>query len=128
MRRPVRVRLPGMPSATIRFRDGQHSSARVQTISVTGGLLRVLKPLSSGAVVEVLFSTHIGSVLAMAELLHPCSAAPIGLQPFRFIAMDSAELRKLRAAIASSWKTGRKPICVPLAVAGKPEMLAIAPE
>jgi len=82
----------------------------------------VLKPLSSGAVVEVLFSTHIGSVLAMAELLHPCSAAPIGLQPFRFIAMDSAELRKLRAAIASSWKTGRKPICVPLAVAGKPEM------
>jgi hypothetical protein len=36
--------------------------------------------------------------------------------------MDSAELRKLRAAIASSWKTGRKPICVPLAVVGKPEM------
>jgi len=52
--------------------------------------------------VELQFSTHIGSVLAMAELLSPCSAAPIGLQPFRFIAMDSAELRKLRAAIASS--------------------------
>ena len=101
-RRPVRVRLPGMPSATIRFGDGQHSSARLQTISVTGGLLRVLKPLSSGAVVELLFSTHIGTVLAMAELLSPCSAAPIGLQPFRFLAMDSAELQKLRAAIASS--------------------------
>ncbi len=51
---------------------------------------------------ELLFSTHIGSVLAMAELLSPCSAAPMGLQPFRFIAMDSAELRKLSAAIASS--------------------------
>ena len=100
--RPVRVRLPGMPSASIRFGDGQHSSARLQTISVTGGLLRVLKPLSSGAVVELLFSTHIGTVLAMAELLSPCSAAPIGLQPFRFLAMDSAELQKLRAAIASS--------------------------
>ena len=71
---------------------------------------------------ELLFSTHSGSVLALAELLSPCSAAPMGLQPFRFIALDSAELRKLRAAIASSWKTGRKPICVPLAVAGKPEM------
>ncbi len=71
---------------------------------------------------EMLFSTHIGSGLAMAELLRPCAAAPFGLQPFRFVAMDSAELRKLRAAIASSWKTGRKPICVPLAVAGKPEM------
>jgi hypothetical protein len=65
----------------------------------------VLKPLSSGAVVELMFSTHIGPVLAMAELLSPCSAAPIGLQPFRFIAMDNAELRKLRAAIALSQKT-----------------------
>ena len=62
----------------------------------------MLKPLSSGEVVELLFSTHIGSVLAMAELLSPCSAAPMGLQPFRFIALDSAELRKLSAAIASS--------------------------
>jgi hypothetical protein len=31
--------------------------------------------------VELMFSTHIGSVLAMAELLSPCLAAPIGLQP-----------------------------------------------
>ena len=100
--RPVRVQLPGMPSATIRFGDGERLSAKLQTISVTGGLLRVLKPLRSGAVVELLLSTHIGSVLAMAELLCPCSAAPIGLQPFRFIAMDGAELRKLCAAMASS--------------------------
>jgi len=90
-----------MPSATIRSGDGQSSSARLQTVSVTGGLLRVLKPFSPGAVVELLFSTNFGSVLAMAELLLPCSAAPIGLQPFRFIAMHSAELQKLRAAIAS---------------------------
>lgn len=53
---------------------------------------------------ELMFSSHIGPVLAMAELLSPCSAAPIGLQPFRFIATDNAELRKLRAAIASSQK------------------------
>jgi hypothetical protein len=113
-----------MPSATIRLGDGQHSSARLQTISVTGGLLQVLKPFTSGAVVELLFSTHIGSVLAMAELLSPCSSAPIGLQPFRFVAMDSTELRKLRAAIASSQKTeAETPICVPLAMeVGKPEM------
>lgn len=94
-----------MPSAAIRFGDGQRSSARLQTISITGGLLRVLKPLSSGEVVELLFSTLNGSVLAMAELLNPYSTAPIGLQPFRFIAMDSAELQKLRTAIASSPKT-----------------------
>jgi hypothetical protein len=100
-RRPVRVRLPGMPPTTMRFRDGQSSSARLQTISVTGGLLRVLKPLSPGEVVELMFLTRNGPVLALAELLSPCSATPVGLQPFRFIAMDDAELRKLSAAIAS---------------------------
>src|ERR1700732_2288236 len=101
-RRALRVRLPGMPQATVRFEDGQHPSARLQTISITGGLLRVLKPLSPGAVVEVMFCTHAGPVLAMAELLSPCSAMPIGLQPFRFIAMDDIDLETLRIAIASS--------------------------
>jgi hypothetical protein len=85
--------------------------------------------------VELLFSTHTGSVLAMAELLCPCSAAPIGLQPFRFIAMDSTELRKLRAAIASSQKTeAESPSASPWPWksanrrCGLPDALAIAPD
>jgi len=101
-RRALRVRLRGMPQATIRFEDGQHPSAKLQTISITGGLLRVLKPLSPGAVVEVMFLTDAGPVLGIAELLGPCSAVRIGLQPFRFIAMDDTDLRTLRIAIASS--------------------------
>ena len=100
--RALRVRLPGLPQATVRFEDGQRPSARLQTISVTGGLLRVLKPLSPGAVVEVMFLTDAGPVLGRAELLSPCSAMPIGLQPFRFIAMDDTDLETLRLAIASS--------------------------
>jgi hypothetical protein len=96
-----------MPRATIRFGDGQCTSARLQIISVTGGLLRVLKPLHSRAVVELMFSTSLGPVLAMAELLNPCTAAPIGLQPFRFIAINSAEVQTLRAAIALCLKTTR---------------------
>jgi hypothetical protein len=91
-----------MPQATIRFEDGQRVSARLQTVSITGGLLRVLKPLSPGAVVEVMFCTHAGPVLGMAELLSLCSAIPIGLQSFRFIAMDGIDLKTLRIAIASS--------------------------
>lgn len=100
--RAPRVRLPGMPQATIRFKDGQRPSARLQTVSITGGLLQVLKPLSPGAVVEVMFWTHAGPVLGMAELLNPCSAVRIGLQPFRFIVMDDTDLRTLSVAIASS--------------------------
>jgi len=52
--------------------------------------------------VELMFSTHVGPVLAMAELLSPRSASPIGLQPFRFITIERSELRTLRAAMASS--------------------------
>jgi hypothetical protein len=104
--RPARgiPKLPfdGMPSATIRFGDGQRSSARAQTISARGGLLRVLKPLNPGAVVELMFSTHVGPILAMAELLSPRAASPIGLQPFRFITIERSELRTLRAAMAPS--------------------------
>jgi hypothetical protein len=104
--RPARgvPKLPGggMPSATIRFGDGQRSSARLQTISAKGGLLRVLKPLNPGAVVELMFSTHAGPILAMAELLSPRSVSPIGLQPFRFVTIERSELRTLRAAMGLS--------------------------
>ncbi len=100
--RALRVRLPGMPQATIRFEDGQRPSAKLQSVSMTGGLLRVLKPLSPGAIVEVMFWTHVGPVLGIAELLGPCAAVRIGLQPFRFIAMHDTDLQTLRIAIASS--------------------------
>lgn len=98
--RPVRVQLPGMPPTSIRLENGQRSSAKLQTVSVTGGLLRVLKPLSPGAIVELFFPTQIGPVLGMAQMLMPCPSAPMGLQPFRFVALDRSDLRKLRAAIS----------------------------
>ncbi|MGA9390896.1 MAG: hypothetical protein WBV69_10660 [Candidatus Sulfotelmatobacter sp.] len=101
-RRALRVQLPNIPQVTIRFEDGQHLAARLQTVSVTGGLLRVLKPLNPGAVVEVMFCTHAGPVLGRAELLSPCSAVRIGLQPFRFTAVDKCDLRTLRIAIVSA--------------------------
>ena len=100
--RAPRARLTGMPPANIRLQDGQRATAKLQTISVTGGLLRVLKPLPAGALVEVMFPTQNGPVLGLAELLKPCFDAPIGLQPFRFISMDQTDLETLHTAIASS--------------------------
>ncbi len=89
-----------MPFTSIRFEDGRRLSAKLQTISLSGGLLRVLKPLSPGAIVELFFSTQTGPVLGLAQLLTPCACAPLGLQPFRFVALDRTDLLKLRAAIA----------------------------
>jgi hypothetical protein len=107
IRRALRVQLPGLPWASIRLEDGQCPLARVQTISITGGLLRVLKPLNPGAVVEVMVWTD-QPVLGMAVLLNPCSGpVSLGLQPFRFTAMDDIDLRRLRIAIALSQKCTR---------------------
>jgi hypothetical protein len=89
-----------MPPASIRLENGQRSTAKLQIISITGGLLRVLKPFSPGAIVELFFPTPTGPVLGMAQMLMPCPSAPIGLQPFRFVAIDNSDLRKLRAAIS----------------------------
>ena len=104
--RAPRVQLPGMPPANIRLQDGQRATAKLQTISVTGGLLRVLKPFTPGAIVELMFWTQSGPVLGLAELLGPCFDAPIGLQPFRFVAMDQTDLETLGAAIARSLASG----------------------
>ena len=104
--RAPRVRLPGMPSASLRLEDGQRATAKLQTISVTGGLLRVLKPLMTGAVVELMFSTQSGPVLGLAELLSPCFDAPIGLQPFRFISMDKSDRETLHQAVVSALMSG----------------------
>jgi hypothetical protein len=103
--RPVRVQLPGMPSTTIRLENGERSSARLQTVSVTGGLLRVLKPLSPGAIVELFFPTSIGPVLGRAEMLMPCVSAALGLQPFRFISLDHRDRSKLHGAISLCLQT-----------------------
>ena len=72
---------------------------------------------------ELMFSSHIGPVLAMAELLSPCSAAPIGLQPFRFIAWTrpGCENYALQLHRPRRWK--QKAHLRPLGcVVSKPEM------
>src|SRR5437868_14036658 len=100
---PVRstiLRQQFLPPARIQFENGQCSSARLQAVFGKGGLLRVLQPLSPGAIVELMISTRIGPVLAIARLLNPCSAAAIGLQAFRFVVIPEDDLRNLHSEMA----------------------------
>ncbi len=62
----------------------------------------MLKPFMPGEIAEVMFWTDGGPVLGLAELLNPCADVALGLQPFRFLAMDQTDLRTLHAAIVSS--------------------------
>jgi len=101
-RRSPRIQLGGSVPALVLLEDGQRAKAKLQTVSVTGGLLRLARSLSQGDFVEVAFNIQGGPVRGMAEMLNPVRAANDGsLQPFRFVALGDDDHRTLRMAVDS---------------------------
>jgi len=101
-KRSPRIQLGGSVPALVMLEDGQRAKGKLQTISVTGGLLRLGRSLSQGDFVEVAFQTQSGPVRGMAEMLTPVRAASDGsLQPFRFVALGDDDHRALRMAVDS---------------------------
>jgi PilZ domain len=99
-RRAVRVQLGDSVQAAIRLEDGRRTKAKLQTISSTGGLLDLPCSLAQGDFVEVAFQTQSGPVHGMAELLSPTKKAKGGvLQPFRFVALEDDDHRRLRTSL-----------------------------
>jgi hypothetical protein len=99
-RRAARVQLGDSVLAAIRLEDGRRTKAKLQTISATGGLLRLAQSLGEGDFVEVAFQTQAGPVHGMAEVLSPMRGVPEGvLQPFRFVAIEDDDHRRLRTSL-----------------------------
>ena len=99
-RRAARVQLGESVQAAIRLEDGRHAKAKLQTISATGGLLQVSNSLDQGDFVEVAFQTQSDPVRAMAEILTPMRKTSSGvLQPFRFVALEDDDNRRLRTSL-----------------------------
>ena len=99
-RRASRVQLGDSVLAAIRLEDGRRTKAKLQSISVTGGLLRLAQSLVQGDFVEVAFQTQAGPVHGMAEVLSPMRNMPEGvLQPFRFVALEDDDHRRLRTSL-----------------------------
>lgn len=99
-RRAARVQLGDSVLAAIRLEDGRRTKAKLQTISATGGLLQLPASLGQGDFVEVAFQTQSGPVHGMAELLSPTRKASGGvLQPFRFVALEDDDHRRLRTSL-----------------------------
>jgi hypothetical protein len=82
---------------------GHRARAKLQTISVTGGLLQLQHELSVGDFVEIAFHTRSGAIRGMAEMLQPTRKYQSAcMQAFRFIALDDDDHRKLRMALDSA--------------------------
>jgi hypothetical protein len=102
-RRAPRLELNGSVSAAIVVETGLRSRAKLQSLSITGGLLQLQKELSSGDFVEIAFHTRVGPIMGMAEMLRPTRKFQSAcLQPFRFVAMGDDDHRKLRMALDSA--------------------------
>jgi len=99
-RRAARVQLGESVLAAIRLEDGRRTKAKLQSISTTGGLLQMPCSLGNGSFVEVAFQTHSGPVHGMAEILTPMRKTTDGvLQPFRFVALEDDDHRRLRTSL-----------------------------
>jgi hypothetical protein len=99
-RRAARIQLGDTVLAAIRLEDGRRAKAQLQTISVTGGLLHLAQSIAQGDFVEVAFQTQAGPVHGMAEVLSPMRKTIDGvLQPFRFVALEDDDHRRLRTTL-----------------------------
>jgi len=82
---------------------GQRARAKLQSISITGGLLQLQHELSTGDFVEIVFHTRSGAICGMAEMLRPMRKFQSAcFQPFRFVALCDEDDRKLRMALDSA--------------------------
>jgi hypothetical protein len=101
--RATRIQLGNTAPALVKLEDGQRAKAKLQIVSVTGGLLQLAKALEEGGFVEVAFQTKSGPVHGMAEMLQPRrTAANAIMQPFRFVALDDDDHKTLRFVVDSA--------------------------
>lgn len=96
--RPARARFGETAPAILRLKNGRCVSGKLHVVSITGGLLRLSRPVDQGSHVKMKFVTHAGSVWGIAEMLRPGSG---NFQPFRFLALPPDDHRTLQAAIQS---------------------------
>ena len=96
--RAPRAHLADPAPAVIRFQDGRRLSAKLKTVSVTGGLLAMRVPVDAGSQGKLMMLTAAGMVLASAEMLSPLTW---GLQAFRFVELDHDGQTRVRAVVES---------------------------
>lgn len=96
--RSPRVRLADVTPAVLRLPDGRQQRGQLELVSLTGGLLSMPSMLDKGSRLKLLFLTRPGPVLGAVEMLSPVST---NRQPFRFVAFEEVDHRRLRSVIQS---------------------------
>lgn len=95
VRRAPRARVRGTISAVIRLENGRQLPAKLQQLSITGGLLDLAAYLEERTWVDLTIYLSSGPVRATAEIMFPMLGAVSYLQPFRFTGLGGAELHAI---------------------------------
>jgi hypothetical protein len=98
--RATRISFIENTPAVVRLRDGCRKG-KLQTVSLTGGLLYLPNPVDQGALVKLMFLTDRGAVLGSAQML---SAISWSLQPFKFLKLYDDDQRRLESTIQTMLK------------------------
>lgn len=94
-RRAPRANVCGTLSAVIRLENGRQLPARLQKLSITGGLLDVPAYLEERTWVDLIIYLSSGLVRATAEMMFPMRITMGYRQPFRFTSLGEDELHAI---------------------------------
>lgn len=94
-RRAPRANVRGSIAAVVRLENGRQLAAKLQIISITGGLLDLAAYLEERTWVDVTIYLSSGPVRATAEMMFPMLGAVSYLQPFRFTNLGGDELHAI---------------------------------
>ncbi len=90
--RARRMQVSDVTPLTIVFSDGMQIPGRLQSVSATGGSAQLESLLPPSTLVHLTFSTAVGPISAVAEMLEPLDSER---QAFRFIGLDEGDRARL---------------------------------
>jgi hypothetical protein len=102
--RAPRVNVLGRISVLVKLENGRQVSGKLQTVSVSGGLVQVPTYLEERTKIILTIPVGINLVRPHAETLFPMRSANGYLQPFRFTRICTEERQMLETEIAELLK------------------------
>jgi hypothetical protein len=102
--RATRVNVQGRVSVIIQLENGRKISAKLQKLSVTGGLWEIAMYLEERSKVDLSIPIGVTMVRPKAEILFPMCGAHGYLQPFRFTRLWAEERQMLETEITELLK------------------------
>lgn len=99
--RSLRVKLAGSILALIVLENGRQIRARMNQLSVNGGLVSLEKALDEGIRVTVVFHLGTTSIRCRARMMFPMWATQGCMQPFRFIDFPEDDHKQLKRELDS---------------------------